>query len=141
VKTLRQLMAHAFDRGVHGYNPVAEFAHHHQHSAGRATIKRPSTTTPLTLSQEEVPALLAAAPSAWQLAFQLIASTGLRTSELLALEWQDIDDDVVRVRRQRRADGTSADFQPTNPRRREIPLPATLAHSLAARRQTPTPTS
>ena len=84
--------------------------------------------------------LEAAAHNRWGAFFAFAIATGMRPSEIFALQWDDVDLDagqvVVRRARTRKADGGWHLTQPKTPRsRRTIPLPATVARQLREHRK------
>lgn len=54
------------------------------------------------LTEEELGRLLAEIPAEWRVFFELLAQTGLRIGEAIALRWGDVDFDRRRVRVRRR---------------------------------------
>src|SRR5262249_6322658 len=55
--------------------------------------KRPRRSDPRILSEDEIPKLLKHAPTKYRLLLATALYSGLRTSELLGLQWGDIDFD------------------------------------------------
>jgi integrase len=91
---------------------------------------------PKALTPDQLRALLDAAPADWRLLFELLAHTGLRISEALALEWRDIDlgQRQLRVRRA----PLRRPYRPTEEQVRATSHPAErgrLAGALAASRR------
>lgn len=87
------------------------------------------------LSRVELAAFLLVVPARHRLLFRVLASTGLRISEAIALEWRDVDvagRATVRVRRGivRGQKGAPK----TKNSRRNVPLPADIARDLRAHR-------
>ena len=78
------------------------------------------------LTDEQVAALMKAAPAGWKLAYRVALSIGLRRQELVALAWGDLRLRSTKPYVQLRAETTKAR------RGDRVPLPATLAESLRA---------
>jgi integrase len=124
---VRALFATAHEDGLIRHNPAAGLR------LISPTLKHTQTKR-RALSEPELQRFLNALPHAWRLFFELLAHTGLRISEAIALTWADIDLDQRRlhVRRRRyrgRLDTPKSDFG-----LRAIPLAPQLAHSLSTRR-------
>jgi integrase len=85
------------------------------------------------LTEEELERLLAEIPAQWRLFFDLLAATGLRIGEAVALRWCDVDFDRRRVQVLRRY--YRGGFAPPKSKygRRDVPLSAGLARDLEAR--------
>jgi integrase len=86
---------------------------------------------PKAMTREQLAHLLAELPERWLLLFELLAKTGLRISEALGLDWQDVEfgsQPRLRIRRQyyrgdvRQLKSTAG--------RRDLPLSAGLARRL-----------
>jgi integrase len=138
LKTLSRLMDYAVERHVHGYNPVKEFASHEAQTAAPSSAA--GLSAPRVFSQEELARLLDAAFENWRLALHCMALTGLRTAEVLALQWRDIGERSLSVRHQLRRDGGLEPLPSGSPRRREIVLaPAQREAFSNERRATPFP--
>ncbi len=87
------------------------------------------------MTRAELARLLAAMPERWHLLFELLAKTGLRISEALGLEWQDVEFGArprLRVRRQYYR-GDLRQLK-THAGRRDLPLSPGLARALWAAR-------
>ena len=88
------------------------------------------------LTQEQLTAFLLVVDPRWRLCFELLAATGLRLSEVIALRWRDLVLDgsrpAVRVRRA----CVRGRFGPPKSRhgRRDVPLAFELVRGLRARR-------
>lgn len=88
------------------------------------------------MTREQLGRLLAAAPAQWSLLFELLAHTGLRISEALGLDWDDVvlgEHPRLRVRRQYDR-GTLKRYLKSNAGRRELPLSPGMARKLWSRR-------
>ncbi len=53
---------------------------------------------PVPATADDVAALLAASTGRWRVMFAVLAYTGMRSGEVLALEWRDYDGETLRVR-------------------------------------------
>lgn len=74
-------------------------------------------------SKEDIKAVLAAAGPQWRPLFKIAVLTGLRSSELRALTWQDLDLDAGVLRVRRRADRWNELGDPKSAAsRRDVPL-------------------
>jgi integrase len=85
------------------------------------------------LTEEELGRLLAEVPDQWRLFFELLAQTGLRIGEAIALRWQDVDFDRRRVHVGRRY--YRGGFAPPKSRYglRDVPIGPGLAVEIEAR--------
>jgi integrase len=84
----------------------------------------------------ELARVLVALPDRWRLPFELLAHTGLRISELLGLDWQDLELGArpqLKVRRQYYR-GTLKTHPKTDAGRRVIPLSPGMSRKLWAAR-------
>lgn len=90
-----------------------------------------------TLTDLQLTALLAHAAPEWRDLLTLLALTGLRISEALALRWRDLkltaDQPVVQVRRRYRAGEMAA--PKTQAARRDVPLDRALVEQLRERKR------
>ena len=84
------------------------------------------------LAEEELGRLLAEVPAEWRLFLELLAQTGLRIGEAIALRWQDVDFDRRRVHVGRRY--YRGGFAPPKSRYgvRDVPIGPKLAFELEA---------
>ena len=88
------------------------------------------------MTRAELAAVLGALPERWRLPFELLAHTGLRISELLGLDWQDLemgDRPRLKVRRQFYR-GDLKHHLKSEQGRRELPLSPGMARKLWAAR-------
>jgi integrase len=88
------------------------------------------------MTRVELAAVLGALPDRWRLPFELLAHTGLRISELLGLDWQDLELGArpqIHVRRQCYR-GKLKPHPKTDAGRRTIPLAPGMARTLWALR-------
>ncbi len=139
---LSALFATAVEEGFLTHNPVRDV----NLPSGRDRLRRfdaddqgdddPAAGQARALTREQLAAFLTIVDPRWRLFFELLASTGLRVSEALALRWGDIRLDgsnpAVRVRR---AYVKGAYGPPKSKHgRRDVPLPFGLVTALRERR-------
>lgn len=84
--------------GILGYAVELE---HLQVNAARAVrpVRRPQRKTGRALSAREVEALRASLEAPWDVLVSILAYTGMRPGEALALRWGDVGDQTLRVER------------------------------------------
>jgi integrase len=121
---VKAMLATAVEEGLIRSNPSAglRLAVAHQEEADDGHVK--------AMTEEELEKLLEKIPPAWRPFFELLAETGLRIGEAIALRWQDVDLNRRRVHvRRRYYRGT---FAPPKSRygRRDVPLSKRLANEL-----------
>ena len=124
---LRALLADAAEEGVIRANPMAGV----RLPAGPP---RPIEERARALTDAQVALLIASVPDGPdRLVVRVLAACGLRTGEVLALRWRDLDPRRANVRR---ALSRSGRIGPPKSRAgvRAVPLPASLAHDLLAHR-------
>jgi integrase len=99
----------------------------------RSAEEQPETAKALT--EDELRKLLAALPERWRLLFELMAHTGLRIGEMLALQWQHVDLGRRRVLVRRR--WYRGSFAPPKSRygTRDVPITEGMARQLWERRK------
>ena len=121
---VRALLATAFEDGLIRGNP----------SAGLRIVQRvddkqdgPSTKA---LTEGELRALLAEVPDEWRLFFELLAHTGLRIGEAVALTWGDVDFGKRRLEVRRRLYRGRFDSPKSRYGRRTVPLEHGLSRAL-----------
>jgi integrase len=137
------LMATAVDEGLIPHNPARDATL----PSGRDALRRfdpdadedtddPSPGKARSLTGEQLGAVLLGTDDRWRLLFELLAATGLRISEAIALRWRDLrldgDRAAVRVRRAR----VKGRYGPPKSRHgnRDVPLPFELVRALRERR-------
>ena len=86
------------------------------------------------LTDEQVAAIIDNAPERYRLLIRVIAMTGVRRSEALALQWRDIEDGAIHVRRRLRKGQIGPPQSKAG--RRTIPIPTALVDDLALARAT-----
>jgi integrase len=123
IAPVRAAMADAFEDGLIARNPTTGVR-----IAVNTTDEEAETVKALT--EDELPRLLAEIPSPHRLFFALLAHTGLRVSEALALRWSDLDLGQCRLHVRRRL--YKGAYAPPKSRygRRTIPLSPGLAQQL-----------
>lgn len=128
---LRACLASAVDEGLIRSNPAS----------GRKLPTRPNVTEDhedvRALSREQLDTLLAIVPDAWRLFFTLLASTGLRVSEAIALRWGDLRLDGSHPHVKVRRASVRGRVGPPKSRhgRRDVPIDFELARALRAARE------
>jgi integrase len=149
-RTLRRLfapmaamLATAVDEGVIDHNPARDVTL----PSGRDELRRfdpdadedtddPTPGHARALTEEQLAAFLLVVDARWRLMFELLAATGLRISEVIALRWRDLrldgDRPTVRVRRAR----VRGSYGPPKSRhgRRDVPIPFDVVRQLRERR-------
>jgi integrase len=129
IAPLRALLATAYEDGLIRNNP-----------ASRLRLAQPSQHQTRehrkALSEHELHHFLSCVPAEWRLFFELLAHTGLRISEAVALHWDDIDLETRRLEVKRRYYRGRIDTPKSDYGLRTIPLAPNLAHSLQRRRAT-----
>jgi integrase len=85
VTPLRAMFATALDDGLVRQNPCAGL----RINSRRAETEQEPEAKAMT--RVELQRLLTEIPERWQLLFELLSKTGLRISEALGLEWQDVE--------------------------------------------------
>lgn len=129
---LRACLATAVREGLLRTNPARDIDLPH-----RPTVEAAGDEQVKALSRDELAALLDAIPDRYRLLFRLLASSGLRISEAIALRWSDLTIDSIpmqlRVRRAR-VKGTLGPPKSKHGRR-EIPLSHELAVALRRHRE------
>lgn len=120
---VRALFATAVEDGVIRSNPASGVRLPHVPEPEDADRAR-------ALTEEELERLILEIPAEWRPLGALLAATGLRVSEGLALRWRDVDFGRKRVLVRRSVN--AATFSPPKSRygRRDVPLPEGIARAL-----------
>ena len=126
---VRALLATAHEDGLIRHNPAAGLRLTTP-SLIRTQAKRKA------LSEPELQSLLNALPQEWRLFFELLAHTGLRIGEAIALTWADIDLGQRRLHVRRRRYRGRLDTPKSDYGLRTIPLAPHLTQALWQRRGT-----
>ena len=124
IAPVRALLATAHEDGLIRSNPAAglRIVQRVENESGEARVK--------ALSEDELRALLAEVPDEWRLFFELLAHTGLRIGEAVALTWADVDLGARRITVRRRLYRGRFDSPKSRYGYRVIPLAETLARAL-----------
>jgi integrase len=122
VAPVRALLATAFEEGLIRSNPAA----------GLRIVQRidEAEAQPKALTEEELRGLLGEIPDDWRLFFELLAQTGLRIGEAVALTWADIDLGKRRLSVRRRLYRGRMDAPKSRYGRRTVPLSHGLTQAL-----------
>jgi integrase len=123
VAPVRALLATAFEEGLIRSNPAA----------GLRITQRVNTDPEeraKALTKDELQALLDELPIEWRVFFELLAHTGLRIGEAVALTWTDVDFGKRRVHIRRRLYRGRFDVPKSRYGRRTIPLSQGLSRAL-----------
>lgn len=130
VAALRVVLATAVEDGLLRSNPAVRVRlppaqQHDEHEPERAKA----------LTRDELAALIAECPDRWRLLVTLLAQTGLRLGEALALAWEHVDFGRKRVLVRRQY--TAGAYGPPKSRygRRDVPMTDQLARALWERRK------
>jgi integrase len=121
---VRALLATAHEDGLIRSNPAAglRIVQRAENESGEAVAK--------ALTEDELRALLAEVPDEWRLFFELLAHTGLRIGEAVALTWADVDFGKRRLHVRRRLYRGRFDSPKSRYGRRAVPLTEGLARAL-----------
>jgi len=114
------LFTHAVRWGLYDRNPI---------SVVRQSAKRESV--PDVPTADEIRSLISELKEPYGTLVFFVATTRLRASELLALQWQDVDFDAQQIRRSRGIVHQKITTMKTEALRKPLPLTAELAHALA----------
>jgi integrase len=123
IAPVKALLATAHEEGLIRANPAAGLR------LGRTVAAAPVKETH-ALTEEEVIRVLAEVPERHRLLFELLAQTGLRISEALALTKADVDFGRRRLRVERRIADGELDAPKTRYGIRQVPLSPGLARQL-----------
>lgn len=129
---LRACLASAVREGLLRSNPARDIDLPH-----RPTLADSETHESRALTPAQLDALLAALPEPWQLFFWLLAATGLRISEAIALQWRDLHLTRTTPTLQVRRGLVRGRLEPPKSRhaRRQVPLAPKLAAALRRRKR------
>ena len=121
---VRALLADAHEDGLIRGNPAAgiRIVQRVENESGEPGAK--------ALTEDELRALLAEIPDEWRLFFELLAHTGLRIGEAVALTWADVDFGKRRLHVRRRLYRGRFDSPKSRYGRRAVPLAEGLAQAL-----------
>ncbi len=124
VAPVRAMFATAVEDGTLRFNPTRGL---------RIANRASEDSEARALTRAELAGLLAAIPEDWRLPFELLAHTGLRISELIGLEWRDVDfGDRPRLRVRRQDVRGDVGALKTDYSRRDVPLSPGMARRLWA---------
>jgi integrase len=126
---VRALFATAFEEGMIRSNPAAGLR-----LAQR--VENEDEPNAKALSEEELRTLLAEVPDSWRPFFELLAHTGVRIGEAVALRWGDVDVGNRRLYVRRRLYRARFDAPKSRYGRRTIPLSEGLGRTLSRLRGT-----
>jgi len=139
---LAALLATAAREGLIAHNPARDV----DLPSGRDELRRfddehgddddPELGQARALTREQVNVILAVVDPRWRTFFELLATTGLRVSEALALRWRDVQLDGDRASVKVRRACVNGSYGPPKSRhgRRDVPLGFELVRALRARR-------
>lgn len=134
VAPVRALLATALEDGLIRTNPAAGLRIATLHQPG------PDHDKPKALTEDELRQLLSHVPDQWRLFVELVAHTGLRIGEAVALQWADIDIPTRRLTVHRRWYRNAYAPPKSHYGKRTIPLTPGMTHQLAERRAAAAPT-
>jgi len=131
LKPLRAYMGQAVREGLIPTNPTRDLR-----LPARETVDDEDVEQVRALTPDQLATFLAVAPERHRLMFRLLAATGLRISEVFAIQWRHLHLDGgahVKVRRAY----VRGKFEPPKTRhgRRDVPLPSSLVDGLRAWRK------
>ncbi len=133
VAPVRALLATALEDGLIRTNPAAGLRIATLHQAGTEHEK------PKALTEDELRRLLSHVPDQWRLFVELVAHTGLRIGEAVALQWRDVDLTARRLSVRRRWYRNAYAAPKSRYGRRSIPLTPGMTHRLTQHRGPATP--
>ena len=130
IAPVRALLATAHEDGLIRGNPAAglRISQRVENESGEARVK--------ALTEEELRTLLDEVPDDWRLFFELLAHTGLRIGEAVALTWADVDLHAGRITVRRRLYRGRFDSPKSRYGLRVVPIAETLARGLSRLRRT-----
>ncbi len=128
---LRACLANAVREGLIRSNPAREADLPHRPVVVEAEDEIRA------MSRAQLATLLGLLPDEWRLLFRFLASTGLRISEAIALQWKHLDLDGLSPHVEVRRGLVRGRMEPPKSRhgRRDVPLDHSLAHALSERRR------
>lgn len=130
--SVRACMATAMHEGLIRHNPTAGAALPVRDAQRAAETGDDDTPDRRALGRDELAALLVVVPARHQTLVRLLASTGLRISEALALRWQDVTLDGSQPRVKVRRAYVKGRFNPPKSKhgRRDVPISHELVRDL-----------
>ncbi len=134
---VRACMGTAMQEGLIRHNPTAGAALPARDAQRAAESGESDEPDRRALSRDQLAALLSIAPERHRTLLRLLASTGLRISEALALRWQDLELDGSQPRVKVRRAYVKGRYNPPKTRhgRRDVPLAHELVIDLRRRRK------
>ena len=134
ITTLSGIFADAVERGKIPYNPIANLSRKHNKSeAKRSSRHQDKVEIGVNVpSDKEVEAIIRHAPEPrYQMLFAVAAFTGLRSSELRGLRWDNVNFTKNQIQVRERADKFSTMGKPkSGAGKRNVPLPHDVATAL-----------
>lgn len=128
---LRACLATAVREGLLRTNPARDIDLPH-----RGSVEDAEAEDVKAMTEDELRALLALTPERWRLFFRVLASTGLRVSEAIALQWRHLNlDGSTPHLSVRRALVKGMGAPKSRHSRRDVPLDADLALALREHRR------
>lgn len=132
--SLSSILSDAQERGLATRNPVRDMRGGRRRGAERQAEKRQKGKLKVgedIPTREEVKALLAALRGRWRPLLVTAIFTGMRSSELRGLRWQDVDLDRSEIHVRQRADDYNAIGRPKSEAgERTIPVPPMVTSTL-----------
>lgn len=129
---LRACLATAVREGLLRSNPARDIDLPH-----RASVEDPEAEDVKALTEAELGTLLALMPDRWRLFFRVLASTGLRVSEAIALDWRHLhlDGSTPHLKVRRALVKGTMGAPKSRHSRRDVPLDSDLALALREHRR------
>jgi len=129
---VRACLATAMHEGLIRHNPTAGAALPVRDAQRAAEAGEDDEPNRRALGRDELAALLTVAPERHRTLLRLLASTGLRISEALALRWQDVELDGSQPRAKVRRGYVKGRYNPPKTRhgRRDVPIGHDLVRDL-----------
>jgi integrase len=131
LKPVKALLRTAVEEGLVPHNPAREIV-----IAQPQRIEEDEDEEVRALSREQLALILEITPTRHRTLFELLATTGLRISEALALQWKHVELDGARPHVKVRRAYVRGNYHPPKSKRgrREVALPRELVNELRARR-------